>query len=89
MLAVAGSTKIGSRVVSSGQTEVSDHITICDDVWLVHRAGVTQDITEPGWYAGLPVQPFKQYMKNTAQFRKLDDLKRKLVALSKEFRQAR
>jgi UDP-3-O-[3-hydroxymyristoyl] glucosamine N-acyltransferase len=89
MLAVAGSTKIGNRVVSSGQTEVSDHITICDDVWLVHRAGVTQDITEPGWYAGLPVQPFKQYMKNTAQFRKLDDLKRKLVALSREFRQAR
>ena len=88
MLAVAGSTKIGNRVVTSGQTEVSDHITICDDVWLVHRAGVTRDITEPGWYAGLPVQPFKQYMKNTAQFRKLDDLKRKLVALSRDFRQA-
>ncbi len=86
MFCVAGSTKIGNRVVSSGQTGVLDHLTICDDVTLLHRAGVTRDITEPGWYAGLPVQSFKQYMKNIAQFRKLDDLKRKLVALSRDFR---
>ncbi len=89
MFCVAGSTKIGNRVVSSGQTGILDHITICDDVTLLHRAGVTRDITEPGWYAGLPVQSFKQYMKNTAQFRKLDDLKRKLVELGREIRRER
>lgn len=87
MICVAGSTKIGDRVISSGQTQVSDHITICDDVFLVHRAGVTQDITEPGWYAGMPTQPFKEYMKNIAQFRKLSDIKNRLMDLSKKFRE--
>lgn len=89
MICIAGSTKLGNRVITSGQTQISDHITICDDVLLVHRAGVTQDITEPGWYAGMPTQPFKEYMKNTAQFRKLANFKNKFVALIKEFREQR
>ena len=83
MLAVAGSTKIGDRCITSGQTEISDHMNICDDVILFHRAGVTQDITEPGMYAGLPTQPLKQHMKNTAHFRKLSELSKKVMALEK------
>lgn len=83
MLAVAGSTKIGERCITSGQTEISDHINICNDVILFHRAGVTQDITEPGMYAGLPTQPLKQHMKNTAHFRKLSELNKKVMALEK------
>ncbi|MGI9304200.1 MAG: UDP-3-O-(3-hydroxymyristoyl)glucosamine N-acyltransferase, partial [Gammaproteobacteria bacterium] len=89
MFCVAGSARIGNRVMSSGQSGVSDHVTICDDVALVHRAGVTSDIAEPGIYAGLPLQSFRQYMKNIAQFKKLDRLKRKVVALSRDFRQQR
>lgn len=89
MISIAGSTKLGNRVTTSGQTQISDHISICDDVLLVHRAGVTQDITEPGWYAGMPTQPFKEYMKNIAQFRKLADLKNRLIALTREVRKPR
>ena len=83
MLAVAGSTKIGDRCITSGQTGISDHMNICNDVILFHRAGVTQDITEPGMYAGLPTQPLKQHMKNTAHFRKLSELSKKVMALEK------
>ena len=57
MLCVAGSTKIGDRVMTSGQTGILGHLNICDDVILVQRAGVTQDIREPGMYGGTPVQP--------------------------------
>ena len=83
MFCVAGSTTIGNRVMASGQTGVKDHVTICDDVVLVHRAGVAADITEPGAYAGLPVQPLKDYMRNTAALRMLADLRQRLMGLER------
>jgi len=48
---VAGSTNIGKRVVASGQTGMLEHRTVVDDVIMVHRCGVTEDILEPGIWA--------------------------------------
>lgn len=81
---VAGTTKIGDRVMASGQTGVLDHLEICNDVILVHRAGVTASIDEPGVYAGLPVQPLSAYMKNTVVLRQLSDLRKKVQQLEKD-----
>jgi UDP-3-O-[3-hydroxymyristoyl] glucosamine N-acyltransferase len=39
------------------------------------------DVTEPGMYAGSPLQPLKQYMKNTAYVRKLDELNKRVKEL--------
>jgi len=80
---VAGSTSIGNRVIASGQSGALDHLTICDDVILLHRAGVTANIDEPGAYAGLPAQPLKDYVRGTALFRKLADLRQRLLALER------
>ncbi len=88
MLCVAGSTRIGNRVITSGQTGILDHITICDDVALVHRAGVTKDITKPGAYAGLPALPMREYMRNTAAARMLTELRQRVLDLEKLVRQA-
>jgi UDP-3-O-[3-hydroxymyristoyl] glucosamine N-acyltransferase len=84
MFCVAGSTTIGNRVMASGQTGVSDHVRICDDVVLVHRAGVTGEIDQPGTYAGLPVQPLKEYLRNTAVFRLLGELRQRLLAVERK-----
>jgi UDP-3-O-[3-hydroxymyristoyl] glucosamine N-acyltransferase len=84
MFCVAGSTIIGSRVMASGQSGVIDHLKICDDVVLVHRAGVTADIEAPGAYAGLPAQPLKDYVRNTAVFRMLADIRQRLLALERK-----
>jgi len=86
MLCVAGSTKIGNRVMASGQTGILGHLTICDDVGLVHRAAVTQDIKEPGIYAGLPLQPLKRHMKSAAQLKNLSDLASKVRSLEAEIK---
>jgi UDP-3-O-[3-hydroxymyristoyl] glucosamine N-acyltransferase len=80
---VAGSTKIGDRVIASGQAGVLDHLEICDDVILVHRAGVTASINEPGVYAGRPVQPLSVYMRNTVALKHLADLRKKIQRLEK------
>ena len=81
---IGGSATIGDRVVVSGQAAISDHKTVGNDVTLVHRAGVTQDITEPGVYASTPTQPIKNYLRNIAIFQKLSDLRNRVARLEKK-----
>jgi UDP-3-O-[3-hydroxymyristoyl] glucosamine N-acyltransferase len=83
MLCVAGSTKIGNRVITSGQTGIIDHQTIADDVVLLHRAGVTKDIEKAGAYAGLPLQPLGDYMKNQAVMKSAVDLRKRIGEIEK------
>jgi len=82
--AIAGSSRIGKRVIASGQTGVIDHRTVADDVVLVHRCGVVEDIEEPGMYAGTPPQSFADYSRNIAALRKLHILRKKILALEKK-----
>ncbi len=80
---IAGSTRFGNRVIATGQTGTLDHKIVTDDVVLVHRCGVTEDITEPGTYATTPPQPFREYTRNIATFRKLFELRQRLKQLEK------
>ncbi len=81
---VAGSTKIGDRVIASGQTGVLDHREICSDVVLLHRAGVTENIDKPGMYAGVPAQPLSSYMRNTVMLKKLSELRNRVRQLERK-----
>lgn len=78
---VAGSTTIGDRMIASGQTGILDHLRITDDVVLLHRAGVTDHIEKPGAYAGLPLQPLTEYLRNTVIIKKLTGLRKQLREL--------
>ena len=80
---IAGSCYIGKRVLISGQAAISDHVNVTDDVVLVQRAGVISDIKEPGMYAGHPLQPVRQYFKNSALQTKLMDMKKQISKLEK------
>ncbi len=84
MLCVAGSTTIGNRVITSGQTGIIDHMNVVDDVVLLHRAGVTKDVEKPGAYAGLPLQPLTDYMKNQAVLRNAVELRQRVSDLEKK-----
>ncbi len=78
----AGSCTIGDRVVASGGTMLKDHVNICDDVYLMHRAGVIKDIKKPGMYAGSPTLPIKNYVKSNAIYSRLDEMRQKIRELS-------
>lgn len=80
---ISGSSRFGKRVIASGQTGVLDHRTVADDVVLVHRAGVSEDISEPGMYAAGPAQPFRDYTRNISVFRKLYGLLQRVRRLEK------
>jgi len=81
---IGGSTKVGKRVVISGQCVITDHVTICDDVVLVQRAGVINSIKKAGIFAGMPIQPMKDYFKNSAIAHKLTDLRKQVRMLEKQ-----
>ena len=83
-LVVAGSTKIGDRVIASGMTGILDHLEVANDVILVHRAAVIESIEEPGIYAGNPAQPLKPYLRNSAISRNLTDLRKRISNLEKK-----
>jgi UDP-3-O-[3-hydroxymyristoyl] glucosamine N-acyltransferase len=81
---IAGSSTLGKRVIVSGQSAITDHVTITDDVTLVQRAGVINNIDEPGVYAGTPVQPVKDYFRNSAVAHKLVELRKQVRQLEKK-----
>ena len=79
----AGSTTIGDRVVASGGAIIRDHISICDDVYLVHRAGVLFDIKEKGMYAGTPILKMQDYKENLKIAQNLKSLATDIERLKK------
>jgi len=81
---VAGSSTLGKRVIVSGQCAITDHVKITDDVTLVQRAGVINNIDEPGVYAGTPIQPVKDYFRNSAVAHKLVELRKQVRQLEKK-----
>jgi len=80
---IAGSCNIGKRVIASGQTGMLDHKTVVDDAILVHRCGVTEDVLEPGMWAGTPPKPFKEYVRNLNLAKKVTKLNSELDELKK------
>ncbi len=81
---ISGSSRFGKRVIASGQTGVLDHVTVPDDTLLLHRAGLPNSIRESGQYAGGPVQPLQQYLKNMAVMPRLHEMWNRLKKLEKK-----
>lgn len=85
---IAGSSKIGKHVLSSGRTAIVDHRTIADNVVLVHKAGVTQDIVEAGTYAGVPAKPMKEYVRDIGVSKRLERLQAQLKELQRQIKES-
>jgi UDP-3-O-[3-hydroxymyristoyl] glucosamine N-acyltransferase len=75
---MAGSTTIGRRFMTGGNSVVSAHLTLADDVVLAGRSTVTSDVREPGHYAGYPLQPIKDAMRTLASLAQLSEMRKSL-----------
>ena len=84
--AIAGSTKIGKNCLIGGLTGIREHIEIADNVMITARTLVTHSITEPGssWSSSTPMDATRNWRKNSARFRQLDKMARRMAALEKE-----
>lgn len=82
---LAGSSHIGKRCLIGGASAINGHIEICDDVQISGFSMVIKGISEPGVYAsGIPAAPHREWRRNGARFRQLDDLFNRVKALEKE-----
>ena len=82
--AIAGSARIGRYCLIGGGVGIVGHIEICDKVLVTARSLVTHSITQPGEYSsGTPLQPSREWRRNAARFKQLDELARKIASLPK------
>jgi UDP-3-O-[3-hydroxymyristoyl] glucosamine N-acyltransferase len=75
---MAGSTTIGRRFMTGGNSVVSAHLTLSDDVVLAGRSTVTSDVREPGHYGGYPLQPMKDAMRTLATLGQISEIRKNL-----------
>ncbi|MGY3040389.1 UDP-3-O-[3-hydroxymyristoyl] glucosamine N-acyltransferase [Rhodanobacter sp. TND4EL1] len=83
--AVAGSAKIGRYCMIGGNAGVLGHLELADGVTITAKSLVTHSIREPGEYSsGVPLQDNRQWRKNAARFKHLDEYARRLSTLEKD-----
>lgn len=75
---MGGSTKIGRQFQTGGNSVVTGHVTIADNVMLQGRSNVTNDIRVAGAYGGYPLQPLREALKTAASLGQLNDLRKNL-----------
>ena len=86
-VAIAGSATIGSHCMIGGGSCIAGHIRIADKTVLTGMSGVANSIAEPGVYSsGLPITDNLSWRKNTARFKRLDKLARRVSALEEASR---
>ena len=79
---ISGSTVIGKRCMIAGAVGFVGHLQIADDVVITGQTMVNRSITEPGVYSSaLPMDEAARWRKNSARFRHLDELARRVRAL--------
>ena len=83
---MAGSTKIGRNFSTGGNSCVSSHLTLSDNVALAGRSNVTNDIEESGQYGGYPLQPLKEALRTIANIGHLNEIRRNLHKVMKHLK---
>jgi UDP-3-O-[3-hydroxymyristoyl] glucosamine N-acyltransferase len=86
---VAGSVNIGNNCIIGGACAINGHLSICDGVTITGMSMVIKDISEAGVYSsGMPSQTNREWRKNGARYRQLDDMAKRLKAVEKRLNQA-
>jgi UDP-3-O-[3-hydroxymyristoyl] glucosamine N-acyltransferase len=83
---IAGSTKVGRNVTLAGQVGVSDHVEIGDNVMVGAQSGVPYDLPANQGYVGSPAMPGREFIRATAVFPKLPEMKKTLNEIEKRLR---
>lgn len=82
---LAGSVTIGKNCIIGGACAVNGHLSICDGVTITGMSMIIKDITEPGVYSsGMPSQTNKEWRKNAARYRQLDEMSKRLKKLESQ-----
>jgi UDP-3-O-[3-hydroxymyristoyl] glucosamine N-acyltransferase len=79
---IAGSTVVGRNVVLAGQVGVGGHIDIGDGARAMGQTGVSTSVPPGASVAGYPATDYHEWLKSSAVFRHLPDLRRRVTELA-------
>ena len=80
---VAGSTVIEDDVTMAGQVGVAGHITIGKGTIATAQTGIPNSVEPGSFISGYPAIPNRDWLKSSAVFRKLPELRKQLVELER------
>jgi UDP-3-O-[3-hydroxymyristoyl] glucosamine N-acyltransferase len=84
---IAGSAIIGRQCQLGGAAMIHGHISICDGVIVSGGTLISRSINEPGFYSGVfPFMPNREWERNAAVVRHLDELRTRLRKLEAQQR---
>lgn len=85
---IAGSTRIGKNCIFAGMTGVKDNIEVTDNVTVTAMSMVSKSLTKAGSYSSnTPIDDTRSWRKNSARFRQLDEMARKIRQLEKQIKE--
>lgn len=80
---IAGSTVIEDNVVLAGQVGVAGHITIGKGVRATAQTGIPNSVDAGAFISGYPAIDNRDWLKSSAVFRKLPELRKQVAELEK------
>ena len=80
---MGGSTKIGRQFITGGNSVVTAHVTVGDNVVLSGRSSVTNDVPNADAYGGYPLQPLKEALRTAVSLGHLNEIRRNLKRVMK------
>jgi UDP-3-O-[3-hydroxymyristoyl] glucosamine N-acyltransferase len=80
---IAGSTTIGDRVTLAGQVGVAGHLTLGAGVIATAQSGIPSSVEAGSFISGYPAIDNREWLKASALFRRLPELKKTLADLQK------
>ena len=83
---IAGSTVIEDDVTLAGQVGVSGHITIGKGTTATAQTGIPNSVEAGSFISGYPAIPNRDWLKSSAIFRRLPDVRKALADLERRLR---
>ena len=80
---IAGSTSIGDAVVLAGQVGVAGHLHIGKNTKATAQTGIPNSVPDDSFISGYPAIDNREWLKASAVFRRLPELKKAVAALEK------
>ncbi len=82
---ISGSTTIGPRCMIAGQVGIAGHLEIAGGTLITGKTLVSHSIRESGQFSGaLPMDDSRKWRRNSARFRNLDELARRIAQLERK-----
>src|SRR4029079_7945008 len=80
---IAGSTTLEDRVTLARQVGVSAHLTLSTGVVATAQTGIPNSVEAGSFVSGYPAIPNRDWLKSSAVFRKLPELRKALSDLER------